>query len=113
MENPDMDATTTAPAPVAATGTPDASPLAGFDLWTAWQEGWTLTFLGVLTDGRHRIELARVSTTPSGTTGFDRDQDAWDHVVTQARAGSALHRDALARVDRMERMLIEASCGTW
>ena len=40
-----MDTTTTAPAPAAA---PPASPLAGFDLRTAWWEGWTLAFLGVI-----------------------------------------------------------------
>ncbi len=70
-------------------------------------------FLGVLLDGSNRIELKHIDTTPGGVPGFAEDHDAWEHVVTQARAGSALHRDALARVDRVERMLIEASCGAW
>ena len=113
-----MDTTTTAPAPVAApapapAADPPASPLAGFDLWTAWWEGWTLAFLGVLHDGSSRIELKRIDATVDGASGFAGDHDAWVHVSTRARAGSALHRDALARVDRMERMLIEASCGAW
>ncbi len=109
-----MDTTTTAPAPgPAPVADPPASPLAGFDLWTAWWEGWTLAFLGVLHDGSSRIELKRIDATVDGAPGFAGDHDAWVHVATRARAGSALHRDALARVDRMERMLIEASCGAW
>ena len=102
--------TAPAPAPVAATPT---SPVADLDLRTAWREGWTLMFLGVLLDGSNRIELKRIDSTPAGVPGFAGDHDAWEHVVTQARTGSALHRDALARVDRVERMLIEASCGAW
>jgi len=104
--------TATATAPVAAPTLP-ASPIADLDLRTAWQEGWMLAFLGLLSDGSHRIELKRIDTSAAGTLGFVGDHDAWDHVVARARAGSALHRDALARVDRMERMMIEASCGSW
>ncbi len=104
--------TATATAPVAAPTLP-ASPIADLDLRTAWQEGWTLAFLGLLSDGSHRIELKRIDTPAAGALGFARDHDAWDHVVARARAGSALHRDALGRVDRLERMLIEASCGSW
>ena len=107
-----MDIPSSATAPDAAP-TLSASPVADLDLPTAWQEGWTLTFLGVLSDGSNRVELTRVATTPGGITGFARDQDAWEHVVTRARSGSALHRGALARVDQTERMLIEASCGAW
>jgi len=33
--------------------------------------------------------------------------------VLRARAGSALHRAALAAADDTERMLIEAACGAW
>ncbi len=107
-----METTTMATAPVAASTLP-ASPIADLDLRTAWQEGWTLAFLGLLSDGSHRIALKRIDATVDGTPGFAGDHDAWDHVVTRARAGSALHCDALARVDRLERMLIEASCGSW
>jgi len=107
-----METTTTTTASVAAPTLP-ASPIADLDLRTAWQEGWTLAFLGLLSDGSHRIELKRIDTPAAGVPGFVGDHDAWDHVVAQARAGSALHRDALARVDRLERMLIEASCGSW
>jgi hypothetical protein len=107
-----METTTMATAPVAAP-TPPVSPVADLDLRTAWQEGWTLAFLGLLSDGSHRIALKRIDIPAAGTLGFAEDHDAWDHVVTRARAGSALHRDALGRVDRLERMLIEASCGSW
>ncbi len=107
-----METTTTATAPVTAPTLP-VSPIADLDLRTAWQEGWTLTYLGLLSDGSHRIELKRIDTPAVGALGFGEDHDAWDHVVARARAGSALHRDALARVDRLERMLIEASCGSW
>jgi hypothetical protein len=109
-----METTTTATATAfVAAPTLPASPVADLDLRTAWQEGWTLAFLGLLSDGRHRIELKRIDTPAAGTLGFAGDHDAWVHVVARARAGSALHRDALARVDRLERMLIEASCGSW
>jgi len=107
-----MKTTTMATALVAAPTLP-ASPVADLDLRTAWQEGWTLTYLGLLSDGSHRIELKRIDIPATGVPGFAEDHDAWDHVVARARAGSALHRDALARVDRMERMMIEASCGSW
>ena len=107
-----MDLPSIATAPDAAP-TPPASPVADLDLRAAWQEGWTLTFLGVMSDGSNRVELTRVAITPGGITGFARDQDAWEHVVTRARAGSALHRDALTRLDRLERMLVEAFCGAW
>ncbi len=107
-----METTTTTTASVAAPTLP-ASPIADLDLRTAWQEGWTLAFLGLLSDGNRRIELKRIDTPAAGALGFAEDHDAWDHVVAQARAGSALHRDALERVDRLERMLIEASCGSW
>ncbi len=100
----------TAPPPVAA---PPASPVADLDLQTAWREGWTLVFRGVLLDGSSRIELRRIDVTPADVAGFAGDHDAWEHVVTQARGGSALHRDALTRVDRVERRVIEAFCGTW
>ena len=44
---------------------------------------------------------------------FATDRDAWEHVVTRARAGSAPHRAALDAVDAAERLLIEAACGAW
>jgi len=110
-----MDTTMTARASAAAAAppTPPASPVADLDLRTAWKEGWTLAYLGLLSDGSHRIELKRIDIPAAGAPGFGEDHDAWDHVVARARAGSALHRDALARVDRVERLLIEASCGSW
>ena len=49
---------------------PPASPVADLDLPTAWREGWTLTFLGVMSDGSNRVELTRVATTPGEITGF-------------------------------------------
>jgi len=33
--------------------------------------------------------------------------------VQRARAGSSLHRDALARADKIERALIEMTHGSW
>jgi len=64
-----METTTTATALVAAP-TPPASPVADLDLRTAWQEGWTLTYLGLLSDGRHRIELKRIDIPATGVPGF-------------------------------------------
>ena len=49
----------------------------------------------------------------TGSRRSPDDRDAWLHVVTRARAGSALHRAALDAVDDTERMLIEAACGAW
>ena len=95
--------------PVAAT--PPFAPLAGFDLDAARQEGWTLAYLGTQPDGEHWVELRSVEPREGGNAG--PDQDAWKHVVARARAGSALHQDALARVDWFERLAIEGLCGPW
>ena len=62
-----MDIPNNATAPDAAS-TLSASPAVDLDLPTAWQEGWTLTFLGVLSDGSNRVELTRVATTPVDQT---------------------------------------------
>ena len=46
-----------------------------------------------------------------GTPLFHSDEDAWQHVVHQARAGSIPHQRALQMVDPVERLAIEAKCG--
>ncbi|MBN8905252.1 MAG: hypothetical protein J0H14_06820 [Alphaproteobacteria bacterium] len=59
------------------------------------------------------MEIQRVDSSEAGAPVFADASDAWRHVVTRARAGSALHRRALQMVDPIERMLIEASVGWW
>lgn len=102
-----MSITTSSPARPAPVSSAD------FDIRAAWQEGWTLSDCGALDDGSPQIQLQRLDALGSGVPIFAEDHHAWDHVVAQARTGSVLHRDALQRVDRVERALIEASCGTW
>jgi len=92
---------------------PAPVPSTGFDIKAAWQEGWTLSGCGTLDDGSPQIQLQCLDAPEPGVPTFAEDHDAWDHVVARARTGSVLHRDALQRVDRVERALIEASCGSW
>ena len=76
-------------------------------------EGWDVFDCDLDPEGRHQFQLQRIDAPEDGTSPFPDDRDAWQHVVTQARAGSALHRAALDAVDDTERMLIEAACGAW
>jgi hypothetical protein len=80
---------------------------------TAKREGWDVFDGGPDPDGKPQRQLQRIDAPEDGTPPFPDDRDAWEYVVTRARAGSALHRAALAAVDDTERMLIEAACGAW
>ena len=87
--------------------------LAGFDYASAHREGWTLSETCDLT-GRPTVQLQALDcdALPSGVaTLLPSDRDAWELVMSRARRGSALHRDALARIDDVERALIEAVFG--
>ncbi len=84
-----------------------------FDHAAAKREGWDVFDCDPDPDGRPQFQLQRMDAPEDGKPPFPDDRDAWAHVVTRARAGSALHRDALALVDDTERMLIEAACGAW
>jgi len=84
-----------------------------FDHAAVWREGWDVFDCGPDPEGRPQLQLQREDCPDDGKPPFPDDCDAWQHVVTQARAGSALHRAALAAVDDTERMLIEAACGAW
>jgi len=82
-----------------------------FDHAAATREGWDVFHCDALADGERQLQ--RVDAPEDGEPPFADDRDAWNHVVSRARVGSALHRAALAAVDDTERMLIEAACGTW
>ena len=84
-----------------------------FDNAAAQREGWDLFECGPDPEGRPQIQLQREDAPEDREPPFASDRDAWEHVVTHARAGSALHRAALDAVDDTERMLIEAACGAW
>ena len=84
-----------------------------FDNATAAREGWGVFDCGPDPGGRPQLHLRRIDAPEDGTPAFPDDRDAWELVVTCARAGSALHRAALDAVDDTERMLIEAACGAW
>jgi len=79
----------------------------------ARREGWDVFHYGPDPEGRRQFRLCRVDAPEDGEPPFPDDRDAWEHVVAQARAGSALHQAALDAVDDTERMLIEAACGAW
>ncbi len=57
------------------------------------------------------MQLQRLDDPEDGAPQFTGDREVWEHVVARARAGSALHRQALALADPFERCLIEATCG--
>ena len=85
-----------------------ASASASFD---AQAEGWDVFDCGLRDYGTPRIELQRLDSPPCGTLLFRSDEDAWQHVVRRARAGSITHQRALRMVDPVERLAIEAKCG--
>ena len=77
------------------------------------REGWDVFNCGADPEGRPRLQLQRGDAPEDRAPPFASDRDAWEHAVTRARAGSALHRAALDAADDTERMLIEAACGAW
>jgi len=86
---------------------------ARFDHAAASREGWNVSECSGDCDRQPQTQLQRVDVPEDGKPPFADDRDAWLYVVTRARAGSALHRAALAAVNDVERMLIEAACGAW
>lgn len=88
--------------------------LAGFDYASAHREGWTLCETCDLTDQPAvQLQALERDALPSGVATLLReDCDAWALVVTKARQGSALHRDALTRIDDVERAMIERVFGS-
>ncbi len=77
----------------------------------AQAEGWDVFDCGLRDDDAPRVELQRLDSSPCGKPLFRSDEDAWQHVVRQARAGSIPHQRALQMVDPVERLAIEAKCG--
>jgi len=84
-----------------------------FDDSTAALEGWGVFDAGPDPSGHAVVQLQALPAPAGGVAAFERDEDAWAHVVAQARAGSNLHRLALAAVNDVERALIEGTCGAW
>lgn len=84
-----------------------------FDDSTAALEGWEVSDAGPDPSGRAIVQLQALPAPAGGAAVFGWDEDAWMHVVVQTRAGSNLHRLALAAVNDVERALIEATCGAW
>lgn len=95
------------------------TPTAPFDHAAAAKEGWAVIDCGPSFDGAPQAQLQCLDAPPDGKSVSSHhgptteDRRVWAHVVARARAGSALHRAALDAVDDVERMLIEASCGSW
>ena len=89
------------------------TPTLVLDHAAARREGWDVFDCGPDPEGRPRLQLQREDAPEDREPPFASDRDAWKHVVTRARAGSALHRAALDAVDDTERLSIEAACGAW
>ena len=89
---------------VMMTAPPESTP---FDDAAAQCEGWLIAGCGIDDAGRQRMELQRLDDPQDGESTFPDDGDAWKHVAERARRGSALHLQALAMVDPIERALIE------
>ena len=68
---------------------------------------------GHLTDGSPNVTIQHIIREDEPHPIFPNDPAAWAHVVKQARDGSHLHIQALDLACRIERLGIEASCGTW
>lgn len=83
------------------------------DETVAEEEGWGVFDCGLRRDGTREMQLQRLDCPRDGNPRFKDDKAAWRHVTDCARAGSELHRTALAAVDPAERALIEAACGAW
>jgi hypothetical protein len=92
-------------------GKPGRAADTGTVPFDAQAEGWDVFDCGLRDDGAPRVELQRLDSPPCGTPLFRSDEDAWQHVVRQARAGSIPHQRALQMVDPVERLAIEAKCG--
>jgi hypothetical protein len=90
-----------------------ASAIAGFDHAAARAEGWDLIHSGHLTDGSPNVTIQHIIREDEPHPIFPNDPAAWAHVVRQARDGSHLHIQALDLACQIERLGIEASCGTW
>ncbi len=78
-----------------------------FDDAAARRQGWLISGCGIDDAGQWRVELQRLDHPQDGEGTFPDDGDAWIHVAERARHGSALHLQALAMVDPIERALIE------
>ena len=79
--------------------------------WTSSRLWPNLT--GHLTDGSPNVTIQHIIREDEPHPIFPNDPAAWAHVVKQARDGSHLHIQALDLACRIERLGIEASCGTW
>ena len=92
-----------------------AAPNSGdaFSSAEANAEGWDVFDCGRREDGSARAELRRVDCPENLDPVFPNDQEAWEHVVAKARAGSTLHLQGLRHIDPVERFLIETHCGSW
>lgn len=102
--------TTPSDRPHSASTAPDDDG-SGYDEAAAFAEGWGVFDCGCHDDGSRRIELQRLDAPHAGAPRFRGDHEAWHHVVARSRAGSRLHAAALAAVDPVERLVIEANCG--
>lgn len=76
-------------------------------------EGWNVFDCGRRADGSPRIELQRIDDPEQGEPKFAADDEAWQHVLNIAQAGSALHLEALRMIDPIERNIIETVIGWW
>ena len=92
-------------------GNTPASAGPDVDTAAAQREGWTVAEAEPNADGSPGVQLQRLDDPEDGSPQFPGDREVWEHVVARARAGSDLHRQALALVDPFERCLIEATCG--
>ena len=106
-----------------ATVTPQDSPVqhrpwlptgdGSFAYDAAHREGWTVSEAEPEGQAVCGIQLQRLDNLEHSQPVFADDRDAWKHVVSRAREGSSLHRQALEMIDDVERFLIEAADGAW
>lgn len=81
-----------------------------FDHAAAEAEGWAIGQFEARADGTPTVQLIPLDG-PGGAQALRTCDDVRSHVAQRARAGSALHREALALLDPVERAAIAASFG--
>lgn len=89
-------------------GAPHGAPHPAYYRREAHREGWTVERTRHA-DGSETVEIRHLGR----GSRFADDEEARRYVVTQARAGSPLHRAALDVCDPTERKLLRLFYGEW
>lgn len=85
--------------------------LLAFDYAAAEREGWTIAQTDPYPDGSPCVGFVLLDMPEARQAGLRTVHDVRAHVLAQAKAGSALHQQAIALLDPKERFVILAGYG--